>query len=73
MGYKGNDACLAKVAPDEPIFVLRSQDRLAPTLVRMWAELVELLSAPSEKTWEARRLATEMEFWQSAHGKKIPD
>lgn len=29
--------CYAKAAPDEPIFVLRSTDPLAPILVRMWA------------------------------------
>jgi hypothetical protein len=34
---KNTDRCLQKVSDDEPIFVLRAQDRLAPALVRQWA------------------------------------
>ena len=37
MGTKHNDRCLDKAADDEPIFVLRAQDKLAPALVRQWA------------------------------------
>lgn len=74
MGYKGNDSCLAKVPEDEPIFVLRAQDRLAPATVRLWADLVDLFAGgPTEKTTEARKWAAEMEFWQRQHGTKVPD
>ena len=34
MGYKHNDLYLAKVADDEPIFVLRAQDTFAPGMIR---------------------------------------
>jgi hypothetical protein len=34
---KLNSECLQKAADDEPIFVLRGQDALAPALVREWA------------------------------------
>ena len=37
MGFKGSDACLANVKGDEPIFVLRAQDQLAPNAVKAWA------------------------------------
>jgi hypothetical protein len=33
VGYKNDDACLAKVGDDEPIFVLRAQDiSMVPTI-----------------------------------------
>lgn len=32
------DGCFAKAALDEPVFVLRAQDKAAPALVRKWAE-----------------------------------
>jgi hypothetical protein len=34
--------CLAKAADDEPIFVLRAQDRLAPAAVYNWIDSVVL-------------------------------
>ncbi len=38
------DGCLAKVAPDEPIFVLRAQDETAADTVRLWAShLLEMV------------------------------
>lgn len=39
MGTKnepGEFDCYAKADPDEPIFVLRAKDKLAPHLVRLW-------------------------------------
>ena len=33
--------CFDNAAPDEPIFVLRAQDRLAAATVRFWAQLME--------------------------------
>lgn len=63
MGFKATDACLAKVAPNEPIFVLRAQDALAANIVRQWASLAEIAGAPREKVEEARQLADKMETW----------
>ena len=73
MGYKHDDACLASVADNEPIFVLRAQDKLAPILVRLWATLCEPLSTPDGKLEEAYILAVRMEEWQRMHGSKWPD
>ena len=71
MGYKSTDPCLAKVAEDEPIFILRAQDRLAPNLVRDWADEAEAAGhCPPEKIAEARALAAEMERWAF---RKFPD
>lgn len=35
----GKFDCYANAAPDEPLFVLRSTDPVAPQLVRIWAAL----------------------------------
>jgi hypothetical protein len=74
MGTKHNDSCLAKAAPDEPLFVLRAQDRLAPKIVRYWAmEAGALGRVPFSKVNEAFALADRMEAWQREHGCKDPD
>lgn len=70
MGYKDSDPVLAKVAPDEPIFVLRAQDVLAPAHVRAWAENAKIAGAPPEKIAEALRCADLMEQWPT---RKRPD
>lgn len=55
----GKFDCYAKLARDEPYFVLRAKDPIAPDMVRAWryircgdvaAAMAELLSAHS--TWE---------------------
>lgn len=41
MGLKAQemkDGCFARAALDEPLFVLRAQDKSAPKFVRAWAE-----------------------------------
>lgn len=71
--------CFARAADDEPLFVLRAQDRFAPTIVRLWVEAVAnaSLEADNEKMEakinEALRLAKDMERWQAKHGSKVPD
>ena len=75
MGYRKEDGswqdrCLEKVKPTEPIFVLRAQDKLAPALVRMWAQLADLHECPSEKVIEAMANADAMENWPI---RKFPD
>ncbi len=67
------DSCYEKAAPDEPIFVLRAQDMLAPEIVREWAYRAAVEGSPREKVDEARRLADRMEDWQIAHKRKVPD
>ena len=47
--------CLGKAADDEPVFILRAQDKCAPQHVREWANHAELRGASTEKVAEARR------------------
>ena len=35
----GEFDCYAGAAPDEPIFILRATDRIAPKIVRQWAAI----------------------------------
>lgn len=68
MGFKNDDACLAKVADDEPIFVLRAKDLLAPMIVLHWAELASRLGCLDQGKWdEAIELAEKMDEWQRNH------
>lgn len=68
-------SCLNKAGPDEPLFVLRAKDRLAPAVVRHWAEISRWLGAhEEEKTDEAFALANAMIEWRRANGlpKELP-
>ena len=67
---KRGEGCLAKAAIDEPIFVLRGQDKLAPALVRAWAALAREHGCSPDKTNEAVMLACSMEAWRT---RKFPD
>lgn len=65
--------CYDKADADEPLFVLRSTDTLAPEIVREWAYRAKVAGTPDEKVEEARRLADSMENWQIANSRKVPD
>lgn len=62
--------CFDNAAPDEPIFVLRAQDRLAAATVRFWAQLLEASRGSAPLVKEARECATAMDKWP-VH--KLPD
>jgi hypothetical protein len=68
--------CLGKAAPDEPVFVLRAQDKFAPVLVRLWASLVlneTSAGGNTDKAQQAEMIAHEMSIWQMENKKKLPD
>ena len=56
-------ACYDKAGTDEPLFVLRAQDRLAAFIVRLWAFLAECGGTQAEVVSEALKCADEMESW----------
>lgn len=66
-------ACYDKAGPDEPLFVLRAQDIMAPELVRKWARGAVLIGVGEDKILEAFKVAEDMEKWQTANKKKVPD
>jgi hypothetical protein len=61
------------MAEQEPVFVLRAQDQLAPVVIKIWALLAEGLGVSQEKVSEARFVAEDMEIWQLNNVRKIPD
>lgn len=63
MATKHNSVALGKAADDEPIFVLRAQDALAPEVIRYWAERAEQAGCGPAKVREAQEIARAMERW----------
>lgn len=84
MGIKAQeqiDGCFAKAALDEPLFVLRASDKMAPDLVRKWASDFQKrhvrrgtqgreLAKAILKYEDAMETAAKMEAW---HTRKLPD
>lgn len=59
-------SCLNKAAEDEPVFVLRAKDPIAPEAVETWARQSELSGAHEpRKISEARALAQSMREWRT--------
>jgi hypothetical protein len=69
MGLKP-DKCYEKAAPDEPVFVLRAQDVLAPSVIRFWADMAGVRGVARAKIEEAYALANQMEQYRF---RKVPD
>ena len=64
-----------RAAVDEPVFILRAQDILAPRVVVRWAHLAEQANVPLDKVHGALKRAKEMADWQAQHPDrvKMPD
>lgn len=72
------DGCFAKAKDNEPIFVLRAQDEIAPYIVTKWAETYRII-CKINKCWgknqkakfnAAMKTSEAMYNWEE---KKIPD
>jgi len=64
----------ANIIPaDEPVFLLRAQDKHAPRAVRDWAAEVENATGLTDIVIAALSQAKRMDEWQMTHGKKQPD
>jgi hypothetical protein len=66
-------SCWNKADMDEPLFVLRAQDILAPWVIGEWASMMLSLSSavdPPPKAFSAYTVATEMRKWPR---RKLPD
>jgi hypothetical protein len=63
----GRYDCYAKLADDEPYFVLRATDPLAPALVELWASLRLAREGEHSKLQEARNCAHMMRSWRRTY------
>lgn len=61
------------IPENEPVFLLRAQDKHAPEVVAFWASLVHREGGDGEIANMAMRQSRAMKDWQHAHGKKSPD
>lgn len=71
-------SCINLAAPDEPVFVLRGNDELAPDIVRAWvvtyrsAKGQAITPAQERKASEALELAAAMEAWRYHEASQHP-
>ena len=62
-----------KIPVNEPVFLLRAQDKVAPQVVEIWAMMAELIGAESNIVEAAYDQADEMRAWQQHNVCKTPD
>lgn len=62
-----------KIPEDEPVFLLRAQDTIAPSVVEVWSIAAHKVGASPEIVEAAYKHAQEMRKWQEKHGSKVPD
>jgi hypothetical protein len=61
--------CLGRADDDEPVFVLRAQDKIAAPLIRLWADWAEREGSP--KSLDAMAIADEFERWARNHPQRM--
>lgn len=61
------------IPDNEPVFLIRGQDVVAPDVVEFWATKAHEVGADSRMVEAARQQASRMRQWQAEHGSKIPD
>lgn len=64
---------LDRTKDDEPIFVLRAQDVIAPFVIRAWADTLENLGGTPAKVAHARACARAFVEWGHHNTRKLPD
>lgn len=64
---------LNKIPDDEPVFLLRAKDQLAPALLKIWAHNLVVAGGQEEMAQLVSNHADRMIEWQHIHGCKIPD
>jgi hypothetical protein len=62
-----------EIPPDEPCFVIRAQDALAPNTIREYLEMAAAVNSPPEFLSEIERHLDRILGWQTEHGRKLPD
>lgn len=62
-----------KIAHDEPVFLLRAKDKLAPEILNKWADYLEAEGGQPEMIETVRLHADKMIDWQEDNGCKLPD
>jgi len=72
--YNGRIVDLLKKIPEnEPVFLLRAQDVVAPEVVEYWVAKARAHGAGKNILNAAERQVGRMRKWQKGHGMKVPD
>lgn len=61
-----------KIGEDEPVFLLRAQDRFAPVTIEIWAALVRQ-HGNAKLADQVEEFIKKMDEWQARNPTKIPD
>lgn len=61
------------IPKDEPVFLLRGQDVLAPSILLDWSARLRALGGDPDVVDSVREQAHRMIRWQNENGVKIPD
>lgn len=62
-----------KIGENEPVFLIRAQDKSAPAAVEAWAKLNDANDGDPKASEKARTHAQAMRVWQSVKGCKAAD
>lgn len=61
-----------KIPADEPVFLIRAQDRLGRRVLRLYAQLAEWLGYAADFVQHLRDLADEFDRWPSVKDPDLP-
>ena len=61
------------IGADEPVFLLRAKDALAPATLEFWADELSSRGGDAATVNHVHAWADLMRRWQAEHGNKIPD
>jgi hypothetical protein len=62
-----------KIGQDEPVFLLRAKDVLAPAMIENWASALKAHGGDYKIVSNALEHAHNMREWQKVNGCKLPD
>lgn len=62
-----------KIGEDEPVFLLRAKDAIAPYVLRQWALQLHFRGGDPLVVQHVHNWAAKMERWQAENGCKLPD
>jgi hypothetical protein len=62
-----------KIGEDEPVFLIRAKDLLAPVAMQFWADQAEKIGVQPIMVDMVRRHAELTKQWQTKNGCKKPD
>lgn len=71
--YQNIQSSETTIAEDEPVFLLRAKDMLAPATLEFWAGKLDEAGGDPETSEHVRQWAALMRTWQEANVSKIPD